>query len=196
MPDTLDIFGKRYNNVTGIIATDSDGNDQTYIKGGGGASNFATGTFTTPSTTSTNGTVTVPYTGTGYPLALVIYVEGGVYNPAISGWYDSLVRYSVGQFIITKSIATTAPTYGASETQNYGTVQVMYKNSTSYATTYSSTRSAAANSYSSSNANGTSTTSVRWRSNTLISYRTAGGTSSTYGLLADTTYRYIAVYSQ
>ena len=59
--------------------------------GGGGASNFATGTFTTPSTTSTNGTVTVPYTGTGYPIALIIFVEGGVYNPAISGWYDSLV---------------------------------------------------------------------------------------------------------
>ena len=35
MPDTLDIFGKRYTGVTGIIATDSDGNDQTYTKGGG-----------------------------------------------------------------------------------------------------------------------------------------------------------------
>lgn len=35
MADTLDIFGKRYNNVTGIIATDSGGNELTYTRGGG-----------------------------------------------------------------------------------------------------------------------------------------------------------------
>lgn len=162
----------------------------------GGASNFVTGTFTTPSTTSTNGTVTVPYTGTGYPIALMIFVEGGCYNSAISGWYNSMTRYAVGQYCITKANTTLAPTYGTSGGANQGTVQLLFKNSTTSATSYSSTRSIGANSYSSSNANGTSTTSVRWRSNTLISYRTAGGTSSTYGLLEDTTYRYIAVYSQ
>lgn len=31
MTDTLDIFGKRYNNVTGIIATDSNSDDLTYV---------------------------------------------------------------------------------------------------------------------------------------------------------------------
>ena len=163
---------------------------------GGGASNFVTGTFTTPSTTSTNDTVTVPYTGTGYPIALIIFVEGGCYNSAISGWYNSVTRYAAGQFCITKGVATTAPSYGASGSENYGTVQLLYKNSTSSATTYSSTRMINANSYSSSNANGTSNTSVRWRNNTTISYRTSGGTSSTYGLLADTTYRYVVMYSQ
>ena len=35
MPDTLDIFGKRYTGVTGIIATDSGGNELTYTRGGG-----------------------------------------------------------------------------------------------------------------------------------------------------------------
>lgn len=35
MSDTLDIFGTRYTNVTGIIATDSGGNELTYTRGGG-----------------------------------------------------------------------------------------------------------------------------------------------------------------
>lgn len=162
----------------------------------GGASNFVTGTFTTPSTTATNGTVTVPYTGSGYPIALIVFVEGGCYNSAVSGWYNSMTRYAVGQYCITKANTTLAPTYGTGGAENQGTIQLLYKNNSSSATSYSSTRSISANSYSVVDATGTSYTSLRWRSNTLISYRTAGGTTSTYGLLADTTYRYIAVYSQ
>lgn len=165
--------------------------------GGGGASNFVTGTFTTPNSTSTNATVTVPYSGTGYPIALVVYVEGGMYNSDISGWYNSLVRYAVGQFCITKGKATVAPSYSGSGFADYGSVQVMYKNSTSSATNYSSNRSAnLSTAYEDYNAGGTAVTCVKWRSNTKIGYRTAGGTSSTYGLLANTTYRYIAMYSE
>lgn len=163
--------------------------------GGGGASNFVTGTFTTGDTASANETVTVPYTGSGYPIALVIFVEGGCYNSAISPWYSSMIRYAVGQVVITKANTTTAPSYTTSGGANQGTIQLLFKNSTTSATSYSSTRSATANSYSSTNATGTSTTSVRWRSNTLISYRTAGGTSSTYGLHTETTYRYYVLYS-
>lgn len=178
-----------------FVASDGTITNGTSSGGGGGASNFVTGTFATPSTTSTNGTITVPYTGSGYPLALVIYVEGGAYNSDISPWYSSVTRYAVGQFCITKSDTTTAPTYSTSGSANYGTVQVLYKNSTSSSTSYSSTRSATANSFSSSNAGGSSTTCVRWKSSTSISYRTGGGSSSTYGLLAGTTYRYYAIYS-
>ncbi len=32
MADTLEIFGVEYTNVAGIIATDNNGIDQTYIK--------------------------------------------------------------------------------------------------------------------------------------------------------------------
>lgn len=35
MADTLEIFGVEYTNVAGIIATDSNGNDLTYTRGGG-----------------------------------------------------------------------------------------------------------------------------------------------------------------
>lgn len=174
----------------GYTAHDSSGNVITGTLNPSG--NFVTGTFTTGSTTSANETVDVPYTGSGYPIMLVIYVEGGCYNSAISGWYNSMHRYAVGQFCITKSVTTSTPSYGTSGSENYGTVQLMFKNSTSSATSYSSARGATANSYSSSDANGTSATCVRWRSNTRISYRTAG---AQYGLLEDTTYRYVVMYS-
>lgn len=163
--------------------------------GGGGDSKFVTGTFTTSSSTSTNGTINVPYTGSGYPIMLVIIVEGGIYNSNITPWYSSVTRYAVGQITIGKSITTSTPNYGTSGSQNYGSVELIYKNSTSSSTTYSSTRSVTANSYSSSNANGTSTTCVRWKGNKVISYRTGGGSSSSYGLLTDTTYRYYVYYS-
>lgn len=163
--------------------------------GGGGASNFVTGTFTTGSSTSTVGSITVPYTGTGYPVMLVIVIEGGMYNPDISGWYTSLTRYAVGQITIGKGVATSTPSYTTSGTDNYGSVELIFKNSTSSSTSYSSTRSVTANSYSSSNANGTSYTCVRWKGNKSISYRTSGGSSSSYGLLVSTTYRYYVIYS-
>ena len=63
MPDTLDIFGKRYTGVTGIIATDSDGNDQTYTRGGG-EPNLQTKTATyTPTESQQTATITAD---TGY----------------------------------------------------------------------------------------------------------------------------------
>ncbi len=164
--------------------------------GGGGDSKFVTGTFTTGTTTATAATISISYSGTGYPVMTVIEVEGGMYNSTISPWYSSVTRYAVGQFIITKGDHSSSPTYGTSGAANYGEVQVMYKNSTSNSTSYSSTRSATANSYTSSNANGTSTTCVRWKGNNkTLSYYVAGGTSSTYGLLAGTTYRYYIYYS-
>lgn len=163
---------------------------------GGGATNFVTGTFTTGSSTSTTGSVTVNYTGSGYPVMLVVTVEDGAYNSNVSGWYNSLTRYAVGQFTITKGVATSTPTYTTSGNANYGVVALIYKNSTSSSTTYSRTSTMTANSYSSSNANGTNTTCVRWKGNgKTISYYVCGGSSSTYGLLASTTYRYYAVYS-
>lgn len=160
----------------------------------GGASNFVTGTFSTGSTTGTTGTLNIPYTGAGYPLALVIVVEGGMYNSAVTPWYSAVSRYAVGQFVATKANMTTAPSYGTSGAANQGSIQVMYKSSTSSATSYSSTRSANANTYSSSDANSTATTTVRWRSNTRVSYYVSSG--SNYGLLANTTYRYYAIYSE
>ncbi len=58
MADTLEIFGVEYTNVTGIIATDDNGNELTYTRGGGGSVTVtdvanATGTTCVITTSST-----------------------------------------------------------------------------------------------------------------------------------------------
>ena len=164
----------------------------------GGASNIVQGTFTTGSTTGTAETFSINYTGSGYPIALMVYVDGGAYNNSTGGnttWYNSLQRYAVGAFYLTKSQIPVTPTYSTSGGANYGTVAVIYKNSTSQATTYSRTSSMTANSYTSSstNANATAATTVRFKGNgKTVTYYVA---STSYGLLASTKYAYIAVYS-
>ena len=48
--------------------------------GGGGATNCVCGTFTTSSTKGEASTFTIPYTGSGYPIFLAVYIDGGVNN--------------------------------------------------------------------------------------------------------------------
>ena len=166
--------------------------------GGGGASNIVQGTFTTGSSTGVAETFTINYTGSGYPIALMVYVDGGAYNNSTGGnttWYNSVQRYAIGAFYMTKSQIPVTPTYSTSGGANYGTVAVIFKNSTSQATTYSRTSSMTANSYTSSstNANATAATTVRFKGNgKTVTYYVA---SSSYGLLASTKYAYIAIYS-
>ena len=199
-----------FTEITDTTATASDVSSSKYFytadgtktqgtnSGGGGASNIVQGTFTTGSTTGTAETFSINYTGSGYPIMLAVYVDGGAYNNSTGGnttWYNSVQRYAVGAFYMTKSQRPVTPTYTTSGGANYGTVAVIYKNSTSQATTYSRTSSMTANMYTSSstNANATATTTVRFKGNgKTVTYYVA---SSSYGLLASTKYAYIAVYS-
>lgn len=159
--------------------------------GGGGASNFVTGTFTTGSSAGAS-TVTIPYSGDGYPVMAVVVVEGGAY---VSGtaWYNSVQRYAVGQWTMTKSVMSSEPTYSTSGTQNQAVTTAIYKNSTSSSTSYTRTSGMNTNTYSSSNATNAAVTCVRFKSDTTLSYYV---NTSSYGLLPSTTYRYYVVYSE
>lgn len=160
-----------------------------------GATNYVTGSFKTSSTTGAAETVTIPYTGSGYPIACLIYVKGGAYNNTSSGdtnWYNSVQRYAIGQWAMSKSNQTTTPTYGTSGAANQGVTMSIFKNSTSTATTYSRTSAMNTNTFSSSNATGAAATAVRFKSATQMSVYVA---SSSYGLLADTEYTYHIIYS-
>lgn len=169
----------------------------------GGASNVVQGTFTTSASTGVS-SFTIPYTGTGYPIALFISIDGGTYNNSSSGnttWYNSTQRYAIGEWHMTKARMTSAPTYTSSGADNYGVVSVIYKNNASTSTTYSRNSTMTANTYTSSGttANNTNTTSVRFKGDgTTVSYYVGYYTSSSsyaYGLMASTKYQYIAVYS-
>lgn len=189
--------------ASGKIYFKSDGTQSTgTASGGGGASNIITGTFTTPATTSAASTFTIPYTGAGYPMQLRIWIDGGTYNNSSTGnttWYNSTQRFAIGEFSITKARMDSAPSWGTSGAANYGVVMGIYKNSASTATTYSRISAVTANSFSTSDANSTNITTVRFKNNAkTVSYWVGYYTSSSsyqYGLLANTKYAYIAVYS-
>lgn len=184
--------------ASGKVFVASDGTITTGTASGGGASNIVTGTFTTGSTTGTTETLDIPYTGSGYPMMMVIVVDGGAYNNSSTGntdWYNSTQRYAIGQFTVTKARMDSAPGWATSGAANYGVVTVVYKNNASTATTYSRTSSMTANTFTASNqvANNTAATTVRFiGSGKKISYYVA---SSSYGLLANTKYWYHIVYS-
>lgn len=190
----------------GVTANASDGlttlvgkinNIQT---GGNGQSNVVQGSFTTESTRNKTQTVTLSYTGTGYPIAVMIFVSGGAYNNSSNGnttWYNSVNRYDVGNYFMSKARTTTTPSYSTSGADNYGNVAIIYKNSTSTSTTYTRTSTMTANVFTSSSTSAQSSTAcVRFKGNGKTMNVYIGNKSSSYiGFASDTTYAYIVVYS-
>lgn len=197
-------------NITakGVTASASDGLttlagkiSQIQTGGGGGCTKLVQGTFTTDSTRAGTGTVSINYTGNGYPIALMVFIDGGAYNDTSGGnttWYNLISRYDVGTFYMTKAEMNTTPTYSSSGsvTANNGVVTIIYKNSTSTGTNYTRTSIMTAKVYNSANA-GTSYNCVRFKGNgTTLTYYVGDNSSGTIGLTASTTYAYIIVYSE
>lgn len=157
----------------------------------GGASNVCQGTFTTVSNKNTAATFDTGYTGSGYPVALVIYVDGGPYD-SNSEWYNTVERFAVGFYSMVKSETTTVPSYSTSGTENQGTVVMLYKSSSSVSYSQANMFTNTNNSFSSSNAN-SGTVCVRFKNNNhTVSYYTYGIST---GLPVSTKMVYIAVYS-
>lgn len=154
----------------------------------GGASNVVIGSFTTGSTEGGTGSISVPYTGSGFPLACMVYIAGGAYNNTASGnttWYNSTHRYAVGQW--------TYHNAQQASSCNTGVTTWVYKNNASTATTYSRSSAMSTTVRTTSNATGAGATCVRMSvdGKTLRWYVS----STSYGLLASTEYTYIMIYS-
>lgn len=174
-PATYDVFG------FGTVTVDVQG----------GASNFVTGTFTTGATAGyTN--ISIPYTGSGYPIMCVVVIDGGAYHSGTS-WYTSTQRYAVGQWTMTKSNMTAAPSYTTSGAQNQGVITAIYKNSTSSSTSYTRTSAMNTNVFSSNNASNSAANTIKLHSGNVLSYYV---NTSSYGLHPNMTYRYFIVYSE
>lgn len=160
--------------------------------GGGGASNIVEGTFTTGSSAGAH-SISLPYTGSGYPIAAMVFISTGAYDSSNTAWYNSVQRYAVGQWTMHKAVQDTAPTYSTSGTANQGVTTAIYKNSTSSSTSYTRTSGMNTNSYSSSNASNAALTCVRLKSGNVLSYYV---NTSSYGLLPNMEYKYIVIYSE
>ncbi|MBR2804357.1 MAG: hypothetical protein IKE20_04345 [Eggerthellaceae bacterium] len=159
--------------------------------GSGGASNFVHGTFTTQSSAGAQ-TVTIPYTGSGYPIMACIVVNGGMYDSSNTAWYNKVQRYAIGMWEMTKADMSVSPTYSTSGAANYGVVNGAYKSGSSSATSYARAGGQTINSYSSSNAAANLTTAVRFKSATTMSVYV---NTSNYGLMPGLEYEYFVAYS-
>lgn len=171
-----------------------DGYSPVTVNVSGGSSRIVTGTFNTGSKSGTK-SLTIPYTGSGYPIAFEIYVKGGAYNPNITAWYGVIQRYAVGVFAMVKSNTNVAPQYTAQSADIDGCVVFsMYKSSTSSATTY--TRGFSSNAIlfrpSNSSPSASNIDVACMYSSTLLKYYVA---STSYGLLKNLDYDYFIVYS-
>lgn len=161
------------------------------VASGGGASNVVCGEFTTPSTTTAS-TITIPYTGSGYPIIAYFCIKGGAYTSGTT-WYNAIQRYAIGAWAMSKANMSSAPTYGTSGSENQGVTMSIYKNSTSNATSYTRTSAMTTNVFTSSNASNAAATAIRFKTNAkTVSYYT---NTSSYGLYPNQTYQYCIVYS-
>ena len=172
-------------------------------QGGTSCPKLVQGTFTTGSTGGSTGSVNLSYSGTGYPIACFVFVNGGANNSTSSGnttWVNSKDRYDVGFYSMTKAEMNTTPTYATSSSvsANWGVVTIIYKNSTSDSTSYTRTSNMSAVTYNSSSTNAsTSYNCVRFKGNNkTLSYYIGNRASNAVGLARSTTFQYIIVYSE
>lgn len=187
----------------GVSASASDGLttlagkiSQIQTGGGGGCTRMVTGTFTTGSTRASTGTVSISYTGTGYPIAVMVYMNGGAYDPNDS-WYNTMAQYDVDAFYMTKSQMSSTPTFVASSSvpANQGVVCGIYKSSSSNATTHSRNGSSSAVFFNSNDAT-TGYNCIRFKNSTkTLSYYVGDSASNKVGLAPSKTYAYIIIYS-
>ena len=164
--------------------------------GGGGATNIVQGTFTpSASEEGTVKTISVPYTGSGYPVACVVYPSVGAYKDG-SDIYASTHQRGVVMFALAKANAGEAPLFDTQNIEkNWAMAIVEYKNSISDATNLTCTMGKNLPAMTSYNANGSSAPNVvRFTGKTNMT--TFISDASNYGFLSGIEYTYCVVYSE
>lgn len=160
------------------------------IPSGGGASNCITGEFK-GTITGQALDVTIPYSGDGFPIAVLIYPKGGI--GANSTFRDAIQRYAGAIYSMVKTYMTNSPEYELTgQYSNYGNVVMTYKANSTSATSYAAKELSFTSAYSSSDATNTIGQSVRIKSPTKMSVFIA---SNSYGFMANIDYTYHVIYS-
>lgn len=174
--------GKQFLLADGSIGTG------TASGGGGGASNIVTGTFK-GTTTGAAMDVTLNYSGSGRPVAVLIFPSEGAYNSS-GTFYNTLQRYAACTYVGVCYSTSASPSY---TTVNDAYITVLYKSSASTARTLSYTNFSANDLLSNTSATGASAPGiVKITSATNMSVYIA---SSSYGFMANIPYTYQVIYS-
>lgn len=156
--------------------------------GGGGASNIVTGTFK-GTTTGAAMDVNLSYSGSGYPIAVLVFPDTGV----TAGTFGSTIqRYAIEILSVVKKDTSYVPDYSnTSGDKNNATTLARYKSSTSNAGSYSN--SSGSNVYGNTDAESSTVAVVlKVKSATKMSVYIA---SNSYGFMANIDYRYVVLYS-
>lgn len=164
--------------------------------GGGGSSNVVTGTFTPTAT----GTLDVPlaYTGTGYPIKVLLSVKGGFNNPD-NDFYSLISQQAACVHYVEKIMTENAPDYETTSLENVNRSSFinLRKNSSSSAQSYDaqSTKNNSGFVVYGNRASLSSSTSaiMKIASNTLLQVYVSDAGS--YGFRVGTEYEYVVVYS-
>ena len=182
--------GKYFYTAAGVLT------QGTASGGGGGASNIVTGTFK-GTTTNTAMDITLNYSGSGYPIAVVIYPLEGAYNNDSGTFYTLVQRYAVNTYIAVKACANLSATYpsesSVANTDN-ASMMITYKSSSSNSTSMARSGNNSVNIYRDADASSTTsgTNVVRLKSKTKMSVFIAG---TSYGFAANIDYKYWVMYS-
>ena len=166
------------------------------VAGGGGASNVVTGTF--KGTSKGVLTISLGYTGSGYPVSIIIFPEegymkaNGVFGPIL---HQNAMDYSVA--IKTRNIT---PTYSGDVSSTSGDQMILlsgYKSSTTTATSVTHKQSPNARPLAATEPNGDTYSNVIRIPNakTLKAYIVTDDDIE-FGFLAGIPYRYTVTYSE
>lgn len=153
------------------------------------------GTFTpSDAEKGTSKNITIPYSGSGYPVSVIIYPTNGAYNTQ-SAIYSSTQRYAILMWFASKADTGTAPDYDTvTDNDKNGAFSVgVFKYSSSDATSYSTGYSKDYKLYISRwGASASHSQCVRIKSKTSMDVFIA---DTSYGFLSGTEYTYEIVYS-
>ena len=106
--------------------------------GSGGATNVVTGTFTPQAAEAGSvKTISMGYTGSGYPIALSIFPTSGAYN-SDSTFYSTAHKKIINTYFAAKNNTNTMPDFSSNDDKNMAYCIVTLKNSDSDPTVYAS----------------------------------------------------------
>lgn len=162
----------------------------------GGASNIITGTFK-PSAEGATETVDLGYTGNGYPIAALVAVDGGMYDPN-SEWYSLDATQKVGMWAMVKSKANIAPVYTGSQAnqEDTGTTMATYQFTSGSPTIFQYNGFSALSVFAPNPITSNASNVIKFPNKKTMAYYAKARNSSYYGLLNGITYRYWIVYSE
>ena len=135
--------------------------------------------------------ISLSYSGSGYPIACVIYPSVGAHKTG-SSMEILAQQYAIVMFSLVKSDIESTPDFDDNVEKNQAVVSFICKNNNSDATKYTSSYSVTARTYNSSGAATPGANTVRFKSKTTLSVFIA---DASYGFKEGIEYAYEVIYS-